>query len=92
MLCPVVGWTGQWPGQDGGQRLFVASKAFGLSAGEDAQTPVLRLSPHGRGGRVKEEKVGPFYILPPDLPTHLHPSGAVRLPWTRPGYHSRTAI
>lgn len=87
-------WGGQGSGQvrTVGSGLFVGSKTFGLSAGEDAQTPVLRLSPHGRGRWVKEEKVGPFYILPPALPTHLHPSGAVRLPWTRPGYHSRMAI
>lgn len=89
-------WGGQGSGQvrTVGRGLFVGIKPFGLSTGEDAQTPVLRLSPHGRGGWVKEEKVGPFYILPPALPTpsHLHPSGAVGFPWTRPGYYSRMAI
>ena len=64
-------WGGQGSGQVGtvSRGFSVGSKPFTFSAGQDARTPVLRLSPHGRGGWVKEEKVGPFYILPPALPT-----------------------
>ena len=69
ILCPVVGWMGQWPGQDGEQRALRRLYASQALHGRGCPDPSVVSESARWGGWVKEEKAGPSYLLPAPSPT-----------------------